>query len=460
MSPEPAPETDNEPEPEPETVPEPETDPPRAMMAFVDGQGRIFDHPELELIGWDGECWRPLEDDEIVPVPRGSDFFTLPGRLPAGFDRAADEVVVVDQPGVAAVSCFGAPAYLRTLLPAYETVLGAPALPLFAYGALGVRDGELVTACLRVDEDIRQDPYRFDLDAITAGVERRVAAERGNRLVAHLGRCALVYHCRAAQNYFLDRFEAPLPVAPSCNARCLGCLSLQAPGDEASVTACHDRIAFVPTPEELAAVAVGHIERVGDDAVVSFGQGCEGEPLLQADTLEAAVRLIRAATRRGVVNLNTNASRPAAIERLASAGLDSLRVSTNSARAEVYGCYYRPRGYGFGEVRRSARAMRAAGGYLMLNYLVFPGVTDTPGELEALSAWIDEAGVDMLQLRNLNIDPEIYLRAVHQVVRAEEPMGIAPWLREVRRRHPRLRWGYFNPPRRLFAAPPAPVAGL
>lgn len=432
--------------------------PGRAMMAFADSSGQIFEHPDLEMLGWDGECWRPLEPDELVPLPEGSDLFTLPARRAAGFDRAADEVVVFDAPGTTAVACFIAPAYLRLLLPAYESAEDAPALPLFAYAAVGIRDGELVTATLRVDEDIRQDPFRFDVAEIERRVAARLEALPDNRLVKHLERCALTYHCRAAQNFFLDRFEAPLPAAPTCNALCVGCISFQPKAGDETPSAAHDRIGFAPTPDELAEIALGHIARVGERAVVSFGQGCEGEPLMQGRNLEHTVRKIREVTRQGIVNLNSNASRPDVIARMLDAGLDSLRVSTNSARAEVYAAYYRPTGYTFADVRRSARLVRERGGYVMLNYFVFPGVTDTPAELDALSAWIDEAKIDMVQLRNLNIDPELYLAAVTGVGHVVEPMGLLPWLHELRRRFPALRFGYFNPPRQtMHEAAPALV---
>ena len=53
----------------------------------------------------------------------------------------------------------------------------------------------------------------------------------------------------------------------------------------------------------------------------------------------------------------------------------------------------------------------------------------------------------MIQLRNLNIDPEMYLRAVTEAGHVVAPMGLMVWLRELRRRFPALRFGYFNPPR-------------
>jgi pyruvate-formate lyase-activating enzyme len=425
----------------------------RARMAYANARGEILEHPTLELLGWDGECWRPFSPEELVPVPEGSDFFVLPGRFAAGHDPAEDAPVVFDEPGTTAVACFIAPAYLRMALPAYETLEDAPALPLFAYSAVGIRDGQFVVPTLRVDADIRQDPFRFDLGLIERNVAERLVALSHNPLVKHLEKCALTYHCRAAQNYFLDRFEAPMPAAPTCNALCVGCISFQPKEGDDVPSAAHDRIRFAPTPSQLAEVALGHIARVGADAVVSFGQGCEGEPLNQGENLIEAVRLIRAATADGIVNLNSNASRPEIVTRMLAVGLDSLRISTNSARPEVYRAYYRPKGYDFDHVRASARAVREAGGYLMLNYFVFPGVTDTAPELEALSRWIEEDRIDMVQLRNLNIDPEMYLDHVTRAGHVVSPMGLMPWLREVRRRFPALRFGYFNPPRRIMREP-------
>ena len=115
----------------------------------------------------------------------------------------------------------------------------------------------------------------------------------------------MFYHCFAAKNIFVGRWEAPLPTSPSCNARCIGCLSLQ----EGECCASQDRITFVPTPEEIAEAAIPHL-RKAEDPIVSFGQGCEGEPLVQSKTLVRAVRMMRDATSRGVINLNTNGFSP------------------------------------------------------------------------------------------------------------------------------------------------------
>ena len=101
-------------------------------------------------------------------------------------------------------------------------------------------------------------------------------------------------------NFFLGRWEAPLPTSPICNAACLGCISLQS---EDVPSASQDRITFVPTAEEVAGgVAVPHFNRA-QRPVVSFGQGCEGEPLLQAKLLERSVTKIREKTKGGLLML-------------------------------------------------------------------------------------------------------------------------------------------------------------
>jgi len=260
-----------------------------------------------------------------------------------------------------------------------------------------------------------------------------------NRLVRHLvENCVYRYQCPAARNFVLGRFEAPIPVSPGCNARCIGCLSEQ-PSE--GPHPAQERINFVPTPEEIAEAMVPHL-RGPKPVMVSFGQGCEGEPLLQAKVMEKAIKLIRKATSRGTINLNTNGSLPEAVERLARAGLDSIRISLASARKEYHQAYFRPLGWGLEEVRESIRRMKKKGGFVSLNYFIFPGFTDDEEELFALSEILAQ-GVDFVQLRNLALDPLWFLRQINY--RPGKILGIRAWLSEVKRRFPGLRFGYFNP---------------
>jgi pyruvate-formate lyase-activating enzyme len=330
-------------------------------------------------------------------------------------------------------------------------------LPTFAYTAVGFADGRTWTSAFRSDPDPRQDPWRFARGRIEAGVAARRRELPRNRVARQLERCALEYGCRAAQNFFLGRHEAPLPVSSACNAQCVGCISLQPDG---RFRASHERLATPPRGAEVAAVALAHLARV-PDGVVSFGQGCEGEPLLFAPVLADAVRRIRAKTSRGTLNLNSNASRPDALRAVLDAGLDALRASLNSPRPAVYAAYYQPRGYGVEDVVASLRAAVAAGAHVSINLLCFPGVTDTEAELDALAGLVESTGLHMIQLRNLNIDPDLYRRAL-------PPGTVAPgrglrWLRDaLASRCPHLRFGYFNPPRaaaRVRASAPGRSTG-
>src|SRR5687768_13464276 len=101
---------------------------PRAVVA--DQDGRIFDHPYLALLAWDGDSWRQPLPDELITLPKGSDLFVLPGRKPYAVDPDLDEPVEVlgdaETGPLQAVAAFVAPAYLRLLHPAFDTQEGAP----------------------------------------------------------------------------------------------------------------------------------------------------------------------------------------------------------------------------------------------------------------------------------------------------------------------------------------------
>ena len=115
-----------------------------------------------------------------------------------------------------------------------------------------------------------------------------------------------------------------------------------------------------------------HLERV-DDGIVSFGQGCEGEPLLRSTTIERTIAKVRAARANGTINLNTNGSLPKTLRRVIDAGLQAVRISLNSFRPDVYAAYYRPTGY---DARRRARSVALAvdrGLRVSLNVLTHPG---------------------------------------------------------------------------------------
>ncbi|MCG6982684.1 MAG: radical SAM protein [Deltaproteobacteria bacterium] len=417
-----------------------------ARLVYADESGLLYDHPYLEMAGSSGGNWTRVEDNVLIPLPSGSEIFLLPQRFPVGYDSKKRGFVKLSedphhpQSKVQAVAAFMAPAHTQILTAAYHGEENAPILPLFSYTALGWLEDRFVVAGVRVDPLVRQDIDQFEQEKLEKMATSALGLHRHNRLIQHLGTCALTYGCPAAKNYFLRRWEAPLPTSPQCNATCLGCISLQE-GDQ--ICASQERITFVPTPDEIAEVAVDHLQEA-EDPVVSFGQGCEGEPLLQGKTLIEAVKLIRSQTDAGTINLNTNGSLPQTIAELRDSGLDSIRVSLNSVREAYYHAYYRPRGYGYSDVTRAILTMKSKGGFVSINLLTLPGLTDEEEEVESLIRLLDETAIDLIQMRNLNIDPEWYLREIgyHPSGRV---VGIPEMMKRIRTSHPQVSFGYFNP---------------
>ncbi len=377
-------------------------------------------------------------------MPQGSDFFHLPGRRALGFDYKTKQFRVCKKGW--AVAAFVAPAYTLTHQGAWITEKNAPRLPLYAYAAIGWREEGFYTAAFRIDPDIRQDCDQFDQALVEKNAKRMLKANTQNRLLNHLGNCALVYLCPAARNYFLNRWEAPLPTSPTCNSRCVGCISYQPKAHLISAT--QNRITFTPTPQEIAELAVAHLE-TAPKPIVSFGQGCEGEPLLVWETLCRAIELMRSQTQKGIVNLNTNASKPQAVEALCKAGLQSMRVSMNSVQQAHYESYYQPVNYAFDDVLESIDIARRYGVWVSINYFVFPGYTNEMSEVTALKKFIAQHDISMIQWRNFNIDPEWYAEIVAPTTPGNY-VGMKQCVETLRQEFPKLYHGYFNPGREII----------
>jgi molybdenum cofactor biosynthesis enzyme MoaA len=419
----------------------------KTILAVVaDEAGEVFEHPELLMAGMNGMTPRLPRADELIPLPAGSRLFTVPGTPPIGFDPRTRKPTTAERlprswggGRIQAVSAFLTPAYTRTLLPAADYGRKNVTLPLWSYTAVGwcVEEERFYAAAVRVDRNAQWEPGHFDDRQLDPLVRRALRDNPDNRLLEQLSRCAVDYHCFAAKNLFFRRWEAPLPTSPACNSRCLGCISLQ---ESDCCPASQERLTFVPTVEEICQVAVPHLCEA-ENAIVSFGQGCEGDPILQADTICEAVRQMRRATARGTINFNSNASLPDAVDRLADAGVDSIRVSLNSVLEARYNAYYRPRGYAFADVLESIRRAKKNGLFTMLNYLVFPGVSDREEEVAALERLVEETGIDLIQMRNLSIDPVLYWNAIGV---SGEGLGMKTMLDRLKRHIPRLQFGYFN----------------
>ncbi len=420
------------------------------LAAVVANQeGEIFELEGYAAVGMSGKVLKPLRTGETLRLPFGSELMLLPDRTPILFNLQNQQFeAMANNPFVPSkriypVAAFNSPGYIVTHISGYQPTEKAKPLPLFSYGAVGWHEGVFRSAVVCVDRERRQDLRLMKKSRVLAGVESMRKKLPDNRLRQHLETCALTYGCPAGKNFFLARYEAPLPTATTCNARCLGCLSLQ---NQAQISCSQERIAFIPKPEEIAAIALIHIQGVAK-GIVSFGQGCEGEPLLAARVIEPAVRLIRAKTAQGTIHVNTNGSLTKEIERLISAGIDSIRISINSFREKWYQAYFRPKGYDFSDVMNSVRLSLERGLYVSINYLNMPGVTDTPEEVESLISFLKHYPIHRIQWRNLNFDPLRYYEVMERAAPCGEGLGIRYLLKRIRKAFPDLSFGYFNPPK-------------
>jgi hypothetical protein len=77
-------------------------------------------------------------------------------------------------------------------------------------------------------------------------------------------------------------------------------------------------------------------------------------------------------------------------------------------------------------------------------------VTDTDDELAAISSFIEDADLDLIQMRNLNIDPELYRERLPEGT-VREGFGIGVFMGRLKERFPHLHFGYFNPSKETYA---------
>ena len=398
---------------------------------------------------------REMTRDDVVPLPEGATLMRLPGRAATVQDATGAPLELgPDLLPLAAVLPVG---HLRTLLPATRPLTGSARLPLFGYAAVGEDRGRLVAAAIRTDVFAWWAPELYGGGDIAAAVDKARAALPDNRLVDHLAVCALENRCYTAQNTFLRRYEGALPASPACNADCLGCISLQSDG---GAPAPQPRMGFAPTSQELSRLAAYHLG--GEDAaIVSFGQGCEGEPLTRDDALVRATADIRRSHPRATIHINTNGSRPDTLRRLIDAGCNSVRISAISFTDSVFRAYYRPVGYTLDDVQECGRAMSHAGGQVCINLLTFPGLTDEPGELVRTATACREMSVHQVQWRSLNVDHDWLVEVLRRRGSAMlDGIGLGAALAQLKNELPGVEHGNFTRPWRGIGAEGGVVSSL
>ena len=415
-------------------------------LLLADPKGRVIEHPYLLATLRSGDTLVAAHGRPI-PLPGDGKLVHLPGRFPVGVHPETLQLELVREFGLDgrpfvphAVGALLPPGYTRTFLPGEVKGEDGPVLPQWAYTAAAWSEDGAVTWALHTDRRKHWTPTQYSTPQIKAKVDAHLRRFPDNKVLKQLKTCALVYRCFTSQNVFYCRDEGAIPASTMCNAACVGCISDQ-PDD--GPPASHARMDDGVGGEEMGQVGLFHLQNAPGRTMVSFGQGCEGEPLTRWRQIAQAIVYIRERTQRGSININTNASLTRGLSALYDAGLDAVRVSLNSADPELYAAYYKPNQYGWDDVEASIALSRDRGAYLALNLLLFPGVTDRRGEADALKRLVKKYRVDQVQTRSLAIDPLQYIEVACDRGAGGEPIGIGQLLRELKDARPGLVIGNF-----------------
>ena len=118
-----------------------------------------------------------------------------------------------------------------------------------------------------------------------------------------------------------------------------------------------------------------------------------------------------------------------------------MRVSIISAIDKSYDTYYKA-AYKLANVKESIKYALNKNVYVSLNMLYFPGFNDRAEELDGWLKFFDELPVHMIQVRNLNIDPDIFLTAMPP--QNGEIIGTKNFLQNIKSRFSNLQIGSFS----------------
>jgi Pyruvate-formate lyase-activating enzyme len=409
------------------------------LALYANENGEVLEHTRFGMLGRTGMEWVEPERDEMIPLPRGASLVSVPGYIAVGFDtdKAAIIKSAFGNRAVQAVAALLPQGFTRTLLPACVHPKKQD-IPLLGYAAVGFRNNKIWVAAVQSDEHRKWHPCHYNTAGLPGRIQKMLKKYPDNRIIRQLANCSLQYSCYTAQNIFYSRWEGGIPTMTACNAECIGCIS----ESHAAAGSPQQRLNFQPSVEEISQLGLEHLMHA-HEGIISFGQGCEGEPSLNADVLARAIVAIRQHCQEGTININSNAGYTAGIKKLSQAGLEAMRVTIFSCREDNYNCYHRPRNYGLKDVENSINYAREQGVRVSLNLLVMPGFTDREEEVDALISFVQKNNIDMIQLRNLNMDPDILFKYVPV---GGEIMGISSFISYMQEAVPAIAIGSYTHP--------------
>jgi len=410
------------------------------LALYANEKGEVLEHPRFGMLGRTGIEWVEPEREEMIPLPQGASLVSVPGHIPIGYDK--DQATAFSSVHrcrtTQAVAALLPQGFTRTLLPAYVSPEKQQDIPLLGYAAVGFKNNKIWVAAVQTDEHRKWHPCYYNTAGLPGRINRMLKKYPDNRIVRQLANCSLQYSCYTAQNIFYGRWEGGIPTMNACNAGCIGCIS----ESHINVDSPQQRLDFQPSIQEISELGLEHLTHARE-GIISFGQGCEGEPSLNADNLAQAIIIMREQCQQGTININSNAGYTDGIKKLCRSGLNAMRVTIFSCREENYDCYHRPRNYRLKDVEKSINYAKEKGVRVSLNLLTFPGFTDREEEVDSLVSFVQNNCIDMVQLRNLNIDPDLLFQ---HIPGGGEILGINNFIHFLHQEVPDLAIGSYTHP--------------
>ena len=101
-------------------------------------------------------------------------------------------------------------------------------------------------------------------------------------------------------------------------------------------------------------------------------------------------------------------------------------------------------GHTFEELLTCLRMINQSGCGIILNYGVFPGLTDHPAEMEALEKLFNTVDIGMFQPYNLPVDPEWYMDKLMMMSLSRKQVGMRIWWEHIGKDYPGMETGYLE----------------
>ncbi len=385
-------------------------------LLVSDGRGNFIEIPDLRMSGMG--FIRPLapDSDNLIPMPDRTQLVDLLGRNAIGYDQSLNNFVPFREYGgkrVYPVACVLNSSHLQLMRTAFSTNLDAPRLAEYNYTAVGVLNGQHYVAALPIRDNTAGNLASTLFDRAEKNAGELSKAFPDNQIVNYWAKnWKPEFRSTSALNFVLKRGRIVLP---------LNVLKSNSGGDDT-------RKPVQPSAAELVEIAIAHLEHAESPEV------CFAVDVRNETTIADIVAQVRRGTKSGNIEISAFGNNPSAIRSVCDLGIDRIVIRLNSLQEEYFQKLHQPNNMLFKNVMESIETAGQSPAELVLHYDVFPGLTDHPEEIHALSHALRTQQIAALRPVNLNIDPDWYVDELRLFNLSREQIGMTAWLDEIRSR--------------------------